>query len=160
MSLLETLAAPETLPSICRAWFEAAADAGLDALGFAPFGRASTFEIFAERVRRGDCAGLPYLEENLEARRDPRSVLPSAQTLVVVALSERRLRAESTAAELAQIAAVPQSSALRSTAPTAQTAPPSQASQTIKTANAAQTVKIPQTGETPRSSGTVVPYAA
>ena len=166
MSLLETLAAPETLPSICRAWFEAASDAGLDALGFAPIGPASTFELFAERVRRGDCAGLPYLEENLEARRDPRSVLPSAQTLVVVALSERRLRAESTAAtqtlaaELAQIAAIPQSSALRSTAPTAQTAPPSQASQTIKTAKAAQTVKITQTGETPRSSGTVVPYAA
>ncbi|MBQ9798342.1 MAG: DUF1730 domain-containing protein [Thermoguttaceae bacterium] len=110
MSLLETLAAPETLPAICRAWFETAADAGLDALGFAPVGPAATFDLFADRVRRGDCAGLPYLEENVEARRDPRSVLPSAQTLAVVALSERRLRAESTdatqtlAAEIAQIA--------------------------------------------------------
>lgn len=110
MSLLETLAAPETLPAICRAWFEAADDAGLDALGFAPVGPAATFDLFAARVRRGDCAGLPYLEENVDARRDPRSVLPSAQTLAVVALSERRLRAESTAAtqtlaaEIAQIA--------------------------------------------------------
>lgn len=110
MSLLETLAAPETLPTICRAWFEAASDAGLDALGFAPVGSAATFDLFAARVRRGDCAGLSYLEENVEARRDPRSVLPSAQTLAVVALSERRLRAESAAAtqtlaaEIAQIA--------------------------------------------------------
>lgn len=133
MSLLETLAAPETLPSICRAWFEAAADAGLDALGFAPIGPASTFELFAERVLRGDCAGLPYLEENLEARRDPRSVLPSAQTLVVVALSERRLRAEST--EAAQTLAV-------------------------ELARLAELAESPLTAETPRSSGTVVPYAA
>ena len=133
MSLLETLAAPETLPSICRAWFEAAADAGLDALGFAPIGPASTFELFAERVRRGDCAGLPYLEENLEARRDPRSVLPSAQTLVVVALSERRLRAESTAATQTLAAEL---------------------------ARLAELAESPLTAETPRSSGTVVPYAA
>lgn len=110
MSLLETFAAPETLPAVCRAWFEAASDAGLDALGFAPIGSAATFDVFAERVRRGDCAGLPYLEENVDARRDPRSVLPSAQTLAVVALSERRLREESTeatqtlAAEIAQTA--------------------------------------------------------
>ena len=133
MSLLETLAAPETLPPIARAWFEAASNAGLDALGFAPVGSAATFGLFVDRVRRGDCAGLPYLEEKLEARRDPRSVLPSAQTLVVVALSERRLRAESTeaaqtlAAELAQIAELAES---------------------------------PLTAETPRSSGAVVPYAA
>jgi len=110
MSLLETFAAPETLPAICRAWFEAASDAGLDALGFAPVGSAATFDLFVDRVRRGDCAGLPYLEENVEARRDPRSVLPSALCVCVVALSERRLREESTeatqtlAAEIAQIA--------------------------------------------------------
>lgn len=110
MSLLKTLAAPETLPPLCRAWFEAASDAELDAIGFAPVGPAATFDLFADRVREGTCAGLPYLEENVDARRDPRSVLPSAQTLVVVALSERRLRAESEtatqtlAAELAQIA--------------------------------------------------------
>ncbi|MBQ1277739.1 MAG: hypothetical protein IIY07_03740, partial [Thermoguttaceae bacterium] len=85
MSLLETLVAPSTLSPICRAWFEAAADAGLDALGFAPVGSAATFELFADRVRRGDCAGLPYLEENVEARRDPRSVLPSARCVCVVA---------------------------------------------------------------------------
>lgn len=119
MSLLETLAAPETLPSICRAWFEAASDAGLDALGFAPVGSAATFDLFAARVRRGDCAGLPYLEENVDARRDPRSVLPSAQTLVVVALSERRLRSESTAATqtlAAEIAQIAESSPLSASA--------------------------------------------
>ncbi|MBR4833392.1 MAG: DUF1730 domain-containing protein [Thermoguttaceae bacterium] len=83
------------LPPICRAWFDAASDAELDAIGFAPVGPAATFELFAERVRAGVCVGLPYLEENVDARRNPRSVLPSARTLVVVALSERRLRAES-----------------------------------------------------------------
>lgn len=120
MSHLKTLAASKTLPPICRSWFDAASDAGLDALGFAPVGPAATFDLFANRVRRGDCAGLSYLEENVDARRDPRSVLPSAQTLVVVALSERRLREESTAAtqtlaaELAQIA---QSTATASNAP-------------------------------------------
>lgn len=130
---LETFAASETLPSICRAWFEAASDAGLDALGFVPVGPAATFDLFADRVRSGVCAGLAYLEENVDARRDPRSVLPSAQTLVVVALSERRLRAESEeatatlSAELTQIA--------RST-PSSESA------------------------ETARSSGAVVPYAA
>ncbi|MBR4977005.1 MAG: DUF1730 domain-containing protein [Thermoguttaceae bacterium] len=115
MSLLKTFAASETLPTICRAWFEAASDAELDALGFAPVGPAATFDLFTDRVRRGACAGLPYLEENVDARRDPRSVLPSAQTLVVVALSERRLRAESTdatrtlAAEIARLVPPPAS---------------------------------------------------
>ena len=133
MSFLKTLAASQTLPRLCRDWFNAADGAELDALGFAPVGPTATFELFADRVRQGTCAGLPYLEENVDARRDPRSVLPSAQTLVVVALSERRLRAESDAttrslaAEIAQIADSTQSSAK------------------------------PQTS---RLSGTVVPYAA
>ncbi|MBQ7110298.1 MAG: DUF1730 domain-containing protein [Thermoguttaceae bacterium] len=139
MSLLETLAAPETLPPICRAWFEAASDAGLDALGFAPVGPAATFDLFADRVRRGACAGLPYLEENVDARRDPRSVLPSAQTLVVAALSERRLRAESVdatqtlAAEIAQIA---------------------------ETRQLAESSPLHPNAENSRLTGAVVPYAA
>lgn len=133
MSLFETLAAPETLPPICRAWFETASAAGLDALGFAPIGPAATFELFADRVRRGDCAGLPYLEENVEARRDPRSVLPSALCVCVVALSERRLRAES-----------------------------EEATQTLaaELAQTAETAESTETAQTPRSSGAVVPYAA
>lgn len=136
MSLLETFAAPETLPPICRAWFEAASDAGLDALGFAPVGPAATFNLFVDRVRRGACAGLPYLEENVDARRDPRSVLPSALCVCVVALSERRLRAES-----------------------------EEASQTLaaEIARLAQTGAVagsPETAQTSRSSGAVVPYAA
>jgi epoxyqueuosine reductase len=130
MSLFETLAAPETLPPIFRAWFEAADDAELDALGFAPVGPAETFDLFADRVRRGACASLSYLEENVDARRDPRSVLPSAQTLVVVALSERRLRAES-----------------------------QDATQTLA-AEIARIAQSPDAAPTSRSSGVVVPYAA
>ncbi len=139
MSLLETLVAPETLPPICRAWFEAASDAGLDALGFAPVGPAATFPLFADRVRRGDCAGLPYLEENVDARRDPRSVLPSALCVCVVALSERRLRVESVdatqtlAAEIAQIA---------------------------ETRQPAESSPLPLNAENARLTGAVVPYAA
>lgn len=139
MSLFETLAAPETLPPLCRAWFEAASDAGLDALGFAPVGPAATFDLFADRVRRGDCAGLPYLEENVDARRDPRSVLPSARCVCVVALSERRLRAESVDATqtlAAQIAAL------------------------TEFAETAESSSFAQNAETSRSAGTVVPYAA
>ncbi len=139
MSLLETFAAPETLPSICSAWFEAASDAGLDALGFAPVGSAATFDLFVDRVRRGDCAGLPYLEENVDARRDPRSVLPSALCVCVVALSERRLRAESQkatqtlAAEIAQIAELNQ---------------------------LAESSQLSASAEKTRLTGAVVPYAA
>jgi len=129
----------ETLPPICRSWFETASDAGLDALGFAPVGPAATFDLFVDRVRRGDCAGLPYLEENVDARRDPRSVLPSALCVCVVALSERRLREESTeatqtlAAEIAQIAEFNQ---------------------------LAQSSPLSASAEKTRLTGAVVPYAA
>lgn len=136
MSLLETLAAPETLPAICRAWFEAASDAGLDALGFAPVGSAATFDLFADRVRRGDCAGLSYLEENVDARRDPRSVLPSALCVCVVALSERRLRAESTAATQTLAAEIARIAELNATSP------------------------LSPSAESSRLTGAVVPYAA
>lgn len=133
MSFLKTIAASETLPPICRAWFEAASDAELDALGFAPVGPATTFELFADRVRRGVCEGLPYLEENVDARRDPRSVLPSALCVCVVALSERRLRDESIAAT---------------------------ASLAAEIARLAELSPNAETARTPRSTGAVVPYAA
>jgi len=68
---------------------------GLDDLSLVPVGEARTFPIFLERVRRGCCDGLPYLVSNLEARRSPLSVLPDAQTLIVVALSEKRVYEES-----------------------------------------------------------------
>lgn len=68
---------------------------GLDDVGLAPVADAQVFDVFAERARSGACAGMTYLTDNIEARRSPRSVLPDAQTIVVVALSERRLRDES-----------------------------------------------------------------
>ncbi|MBQ6829318.1 MAG: DUF1730 domain-containing protein [Thermoguttaceae bacterium] len=142
MSRLAPFVASETLPPICRAWYEAADEAELDALGFAPIGSAETFDLFAARVRRGDCAGLPYLEENVDARRDPRSVLPSAQTLVVAALSERRLRAESLdatqtlAAEIAEMA------------------------QIAETRQHAESSPLSLNAESSRLTGAVVPYAA
>lgn len=67
----------------------------IDDFGIAPVSDAKTFPIFAERVRQGRHAGMTYLAENLEARKSPRSVLPEARSIVVVALAERRLRDES-----------------------------------------------------------------
>lgn len=69
-----------------------ASELELDALGVAPCGVARTYSIFLERVREGRCANLPYLTDEPEKRRDPSSVLPDAQALIVVALAERSLQ--------------------------------------------------------------------
>ncbi len=74
---------------------------GIDDFGFAPVGSAATFDVFADAVRRGATAGLSYLENDVEARRDPRSVSPTARTLIVVVLSQARLRRESQTATAA-----------------------------------------------------------
>lgn len=73
----------------------------LDDFGVAPVADAKTFPIFAERARQGRLADLTYLTENLEARKSPRSVLSGAQSLIVVALAEKRLRDESRSATAA-----------------------------------------------------------
>lgn len=67
----------------------------LDDVGVAPAADARAFDVFKERVRLGYCAGMSYLTEHVEARRSPRSILPDARSLIVVALSESRLRDES-----------------------------------------------------------------
>lgn len=67
----------------------------LDDFGVAPVDDAKTYPIFVERIRQGRHAGMTYLEENIEARKSPRSALPEARSIIVVALAERRLRDES-----------------------------------------------------------------
>ena len=71
-----------------------ALELGLSDLGAAPVGDARTYELFLERVRAGQCGNLSYLTENPEKRRNPRSAMSDAKTLIVVALSEARLVAE------------------------------------------------------------------
>jgi len=68
---------------------------GFDDLSLIPVGEARTFPLFLERVQRGYCDGLSYLTSNIEARRSPISVLPNAQTLIVVALAEKKIYEES-----------------------------------------------------------------
>lgn len=92
------LSASSPVPAFSSFYLElrAAADAlGIDDFGFAPIGDAATFEIFADAVRRGATGGLAYLENDVEARRSPLSVSPTARTLIVVVLSQARLRRES-----------------------------------------------------------------
>ncbi len=72
-----------------------ARELGFDDLSLTPVGEARTFDIFAERVRQGGCDGLSYLTSNVEARRSPLSVLSDAETLIVVALSEKKIYEES-----------------------------------------------------------------
>ena len=68
---------------------------GLDDFGVAPVDDAKTFPIFVERIRQGRHAGMTYLEENVEARKSPKSALPEARSIIVVALAEKRLCDES-----------------------------------------------------------------
>ncbi|MDO5309505.1 MAG: DUF1730 domain-containing protein [Planctomycetia bacterium] len=64
---------------------------GLDAFSLAPVADAAHFPIFCERVAQGRCSNISYLVSDVEARRNPRSVLPQAQTLIIVALSEKKV---------------------------------------------------------------------
>lgn len=82
-----------------------AAKLGLDDVGAAPVADAKTFSIFSERVKMGYCADMSYMTENVEARRSPTSVMADAQTIVVAALSESRLRDESREATAALFSA-------------------------------------------------------
>ena len=71
---------------------------GFDAFSLAPVGEAPQFDLFSSRAASGQCANLSYLTDNIELRRSPVSVLPEAQTLIIVALTEKRLREESATA--------------------------------------------------------------
>ncbi|MCF0234765.1 MAG: DUF1730 domain-containing protein, partial [Thermoguttaceae bacterium] len=77
-----------------------AADAdalGFDDFGVVPAGEAATFPLFDRAVKAGQTAGLDYLEADVETRRHPRSVLPSVAAMIIVVISQKRLRDVSTA---------------------------------------------------------------
>ena len=73
-------------------------EAGFDDFTLAPVEDSPFYETFLERARLGLFGGLKYLTESPQTRRSPKSVLASAQTIIIVALSERRLCEESRAA--------------------------------------------------------------
>ncbi|MBQ4081104.1 MAG: DUF1730 domain-containing protein [Thermoguttaceae bacterium] len=91
-------ASPPPFPPVFYELRALARELGLAALGLAPAGDAASFDVFLKRVREGYCANLAYLTDEPEKRRSPRSVLPDVKTVVAVALSEKRLREESSAA--------------------------------------------------------------
>ncbi|MGI6402337.1 MAG: epoxyqueuosine reductase [Thermoguttaceae bacterium] len=84
-----------TLSPFWNELVDEAARLELDDVGVAPSGAARTYEIFAQRVREGYCDGLSYLTNRVEEHQSPDSVLPEALSIIVVALSERRVRDES-----------------------------------------------------------------
>ena len=82
-SLLETSFYPELRAR--------ALELGLSDLGCAPCGEARGYDLFLERARAGYCAKLTYLTDEPEKRREPSSVLPNAQSIIVVAFAETSL---------------------------------------------------------------------
>lgn len=91
-------AAPPAFPPLFYELRALTRELGLAAFGLAPAGDAPTFDVFLKRVQEGYCANLPYLSDEPEKRRSPRSVLPGVKTVIAVALSEKRLREESATA--------------------------------------------------------------
>ena len=75
---------PGDLKSIAR-------EAGLDDAGAVPAGSAMTYPMYREWIGRGEQGQMDYLSRFMEARADTDSILPNAQTLIVVLLSLNRL---------------------------------------------------------------------
>ncbi len=68
---------------------ELAAEVGLDLIGVAPAGPASTWEDYRTWLSRGYGADMAYLArpEAVARRADPRRILPEARSILVVAAS-------------------------------------------------------------------------
>jgi epoxyqueuosine reductase len=64
-----------------------ALEAGFDRAGIARLGPASTAAAFEHWLKRGNQAGMSYLERHRELRRDPRLLLEGARSILCVALS-------------------------------------------------------------------------
>lgn len=61
-----------------------ARECGFDLAGIAPAQPLPQFEFYEQWVQRGRAAGMGYLTDHrLEARRDPRHLLPSAQSILM-----------------------------------------------------------------------------
>ncbi|MGH9465592.1 MAG: tRNA epoxyqueuosine(34) reductase QueG, partial [Thermoanaerobaculia bacterium] len=63
-----------------------ALEVGFDRAGVAAVGRAATGDAYLAWLARGDQAGLTYLARRVEARLDPRRLLPGARSALCVAL--------------------------------------------------------------------------
>ena len=94
----DTDATRDSLPEPTRALHTVMRELKLDDWSAATIGEAASFPLFLERVRSGLCDGLSYLTSEPEARRSPSSALPNARAMLVVALAEARVRAESASA--------------------------------------------------------------
>ncbi|MBI5496975.1 MAG: tRNA epoxyqueuosine(34) reductase QueG [Deltaproteobacteria bacterium] len=78
-----TLSSPEQ----AAAWMKEQARAlGLDAVGIARAGPTPDADQFRAALAAGRLAGVPYLDERVAERCDPRLLVPGARSVVVVAM--------------------------------------------------------------------------
>jgi epoxyqueuosine reductase len=73
---------------------ELAREAGFDLAGIAPLAPPPDAGRFAEWLDRGHHAGMDYLARNRERILDPRKILPSGRSLLVVGLAHSRAAVE------------------------------------------------------------------
>jgi epoxyqueuosine reductase len=68
---------------------ELAEEVGLDLVGAVPAGPSPTWEAYRAWIKAGYAGGMDYLarEDAMRRRRDPRHIMPDAQTVLVVAAS-------------------------------------------------------------------------
>ena len=80
---------------------------GFDLCGIAPAGDLPELKFFSEWLARGYAGGMAYLHRTAERREDVRRIMPSARTVIVVAVNyntDRPLSIESADPGRAQIA--------------------------------------------------------
>jgi epoxyqueuosine reductase len=76
-----------------------ALDLGLDTLGIVRAGESNSWRIYSQWVDSGQAGEMAWLAKHRDARRHPDAVLPGVQTILVAALSLRRV-CETAAAHL------------------------------------------------------------
>jgi epoxyqueuosine reductase len=79
--------APTTSVELTKLVKSAARSAGFDLVGITPAAPSQTIGAYAEWIDRGFHGEVGYLAEHLTAKRDPRHLLPSAQSIVMVGLN-------------------------------------------------------------------------
>jgi epoxyqueuosine reductase len=82
---------PRETAELLKSW---AVEAGFDRAGVAALEPAATGEAFLRWLERGDQAGMGYLGRRVEARLEPATIIPGAQSVLCVALQYHPLSEE------------------------------------------------------------------
>jgi len=80
-------AAPTTSAELTRRVKAAALDAGFDLVGITPAAPSKTIDAYAQWLDRGFHGEMTYLADHLLAKEDPRHLLPTVQSIVMVGLN-------------------------------------------------------------------------